>query len=104
MSVELQELQEFQEERDRLHMALEEMAWLVAQKDQLLKQLEDTMAAAAAQDSPEHAKQMAAMQRELQDMKMRDHKQQSTILALVWMINETETDPAEAASPETWLF
>ena len=46
-------------------MALEEMAWLVPRKDQLLKQLEDTMAAAAAQDSPEHAKQVAAMQREL---------------------------------------
>ena len=81
------------------------MAWLVPQKDQLLKQLEDTMmAAAAAQAGQEHAKQVAATQRELQDMKIRDHKQHCTIVALVRMINETEADAAEAASPETRLF
>ena len=85
-------------------MAQEDLARLASQKDQVHKQLLDAVAAAAAQARQEEAELVATTLRELHDRKMGDHKQHCTILALIQTINATETDPAEAASPETWLF
>ena len=80
---------------------------LAAHKDQLHKQLDDGMAAAAAaaqeHANQEHADQVARMQRNLEDMKMKNNQELCALLAQVQKMKQ-ERDAAEAANCETWLW
>ncbi len=99
---------ELQEEQEiRIDLAQAERRRLEAQKNQLQRQLEEgmTAAAAAAKEEADQAHQALAakMQQDLDAIKKKNAEECNHLLAQIQKIKE-EKEAAEATSPETWLI
>ena len=102
------ELGELQEEQEiRIDLAQAERRRLEAQKNQLQRQLEEgmTAAAAAAKEEADQAHQgvVAKMQQDLEEIKDKSAEECNRLLGQIQKIKE-EKEAAEATSPETWLM